>query len=151
MSNKISAIKDKLEEKNQASTMTVTLDQLASSNDALLALISQPLPIREAFNLGKLARAIRLELTQFEETRQSICERHALKDDEGKVKYLEIEGRNQFEIPPAHFKDFETDMQSLLLTEVSLPFTKVKISTLEGRDINLPPSQTMQLEWLLEE
>lgn len=125
--------------------IAVTLGQLINSTQSIGALISQPMPIRTSFQLGKLVRAINLELEQYQSSRKELCERHAEKDSEGKAKMLDDGQRYDIK----KMEEFDREHQELTAVEVTIPGSRIKVSDLGT--VSIAPAHLLNLEWLLVE
>lgn len=123
---------------------------------SLGVLLSQSLPIRQAFLLGKIAKAVGGEIEQYQATRKALCERYANKDGEGKAIMLGADDKpvaegqpGRYDIPIESMEAFNKEHAELVATEVSIPGTKIKVNDLAG--VKIAPVHLISLEWLIDE
>lgn len=138
MSNPIRSIRRAREQK-QPETVTLKLNQVIGSQGALGALLGQPLPARQAFEIGKMVRAINGELEAYETARKALCERFS----DGKMKN---DGK-EYDIPDETLPAFQKEMSDLLDAEVHLSIKPLNLDSLNG--ITISPGHMMQLDWLI--
>lgn len=154
MSNKIRSIK-KERERRQAEGITVTLRDLLDSQVSLKALCQQRLPIRKSYELGKIAKGVNSELTDYQSAHKTLCERYANKDEHGPImlnakgERVGYEPKARYDIPKDKQEEFNSELDSLLAAEVSIPGAQLKISELG--EISIEPAHVIALDWLLTE
>lgn len=160
MSGKVRSIeKARLRQQQRDGEITVSLLRLINSNASLGVLIGREMPIRQSHLLGKLARAVSLEIDQYNATHKTLCEKYANKDSDGKAVLFNAEGQPvaeadqpgvyKYDIPKEKLEDFNRESTELNETEVSIPGVKIKVGELEG--VKIAPAHMMNLDWLIEE
>lgn len=97
-------------------------------NFAGLALGGKHLPVRITYAIQKNAKTIEAALKAYDETRKSLLEKYAKKDDEGKP----IIENNEYTIENA--ENWNADMTELLTTETEVDIHKVSFDEFEKLD-----------------
>jgi hypothetical protein len=91
--------------------MTVTLKDIVQNVDSLRKLLNKELPVKTAYRLGRLSKAIQSELDQFNLTRNNLIKKY------GKEK------AGQHQIDPDDkeaFEKFNNEIESLLSVEIKI-------------------------------
>lgn len=155
MSSKVRSL-EKARERQKAKdgVITVTLEQLIESAGAASQLLSKSIPIRTAFQLSKIAKASNVELEQYNASQNTLSERYANKDEDGKAIRLAVDGGPyvegqsfRYDIPADKLEGFGKEMKELQSIEVEIPGQQIKVSELG--DISIEPGLLMKLEWLI--
>lgn len=164
MSNKVRSIA-KARERQQAKDgqITVTLARLVSSAlqtkenpaPALHHLLGQhEMPIRQSFLIGKIAKAVFEELEQYQKSYTDLYEKYAEKDDQGKARIIDAEGKQvaegqsgRYDVSKEKQPEVQKELAELLATEVTIPGQQVKVSELQG--VKIAPAYMMALDWLI--
>jgi len=113
---------------------------------ALAKLQAAPLPLKIAFKLRGVVKAIEKELQTYEDVRQAALQKHGLKDEAGKLLTNDDEIKSvKFESEEA-FKAFLKDLADLSSVEVEIP--KVVVADIEEA-VKLSSDELAMLEDLL--
>ena len=104
-------------------------------------LFKQDLPIKDAWNVSGVIRKITPEHEKFLENRNKLILKHGTLTEGTKDKY-KFEGENA--------ENFAKESDELLGTEVEIDIIKIKISSLEDKNISMSPGEMNLLEWLFE-
>ena len=125
--------------------ITLTLEQLINSTEALRSLSQKPLKARCAYAVGKILRAADAEMTSFNETRKELIDKYGEKDEKGILK--EDENGN-VHIIMEKLNDFNTELQELLATTIEINANKISIDDIG--EIEFTPAEITQLEDFIE-
>ena len=96
------------------------------------------LTIKQAWVIGKVARAAEVEVKQLEELRAKLFQ-----------SYGETVGEEQ-QIKPEHVKSFTAQMEEMLEQVLHLPGEAIRISELAA-DLPLSAAHLARLDWLITE
>lgn len=122
--------------------MQVTMRQLVEGWGALQKLAQveagNGLTIKQAWVIGKVARAAEVEVKQLEELRAKLF-----------TSYGETVGEEQ-RIKPEHVESFTAQMEEMLDQVLHLPGEAIRISEL-ATDLPLAPAHLARLDWLITE
>lgn len=109
--------------------MTISLKELLESVDSLSKLINKELPVKAAYRLGRLTKAVRSELDQFNLTRNTLLKKYG-KEKDGQYQ-IDTEDKKAQE-------SFNKEIDELLNLEIKINDYE-KISIEELGDIKLSP------------
>ena len=126
--------------------INVTLQNMLDSMPVFQNLIGQKLTARGAFKVSKLVKAINKEYEIFDETRRTIVEKYASRDEAGEIQTNE-DGNVQ--IKKELEQDFITELQNLLQTELELNTPKLTFAEIENCEFT--PAQVEILENFIED
>ena len=101
-------------------------------HEALNKLSQQPLPLKTAFKLKGISKAVRDEYAKYEEVRQLALQKHGLKNDDGS---LQLDDTNNVKFSAEGMKEFVAELGELTAMDVSLP--SVKVSELGNISVTL--------------
>lgn len=122
--------------------MQVTMRQLVEGWAALQKLAQveagNGLTIKQAWVIGKVARAAEVEVKQLEELRAKLFQ-----------SYGETAGEEQ-RIKPEHVESFTAQMEEMLEQVLHLPGEAIRISELAA-DLPLSAAHLARLDWLITE
>jgi hypothetical protein len=121
--------------------MKLTLAEIRWMQRGLATITQMSLPIRVSYRLSKLLNFCNEELTIVEKSR------------EGLVKKLGTEVPDkpgELQVSPENETKFREEFAQLLLEEVELDFTPIKISEF-GEDMKIAPAELASLSKILEE
>lgn len=118
--------------------ITIKLAQLIDSRDALEKVFNQDLPVRMAYKISKIIKAVNNELTTFDEFRNKLLNKYGTDAGEGK-----------FSISAENVPLFQEDIKSLLETEVTLEFNRITLDDLGS--IKLSSRDLSTLDYLIVE
>ena len=100
-------------------------------HNALSKLLAEPLPLRTAFKLKGISKAVQDEFAKYEEVRQAALKKHGLKKKDGSLK---LDERQNVMFNDDGMKAFSAEVADLTAMDVSVP--TVKLSEL-GDNIKL--------------
>lgn len=126
--------------------INVTLQNMLDSMPVFQNLIGQKLTARGAFKVSKLVKAINKEYEIFDETRRTIVEKYADRNEAGEIQTNE-DGNVQ--IKKELEQDFITELQNLLQTELEL--NAPKLTFVEIENCEFTPAQVEILENFVED
>ena len=121
--------------------ITLTLEQLINSTDALKTLSQKPLKARCAYLVGKILRAADAEMTAFNEARMDLIKKYGEKDESGELKTDE---NGNVHIIMEELNNFNSELQELLKTTVEISSDRIKIDDIG--EIEFTPAEMTQLE-----
>jgi hypothetical protein len=126
--------------------MEMKNSEVLNTAQALGEIMKVKLPVKAGWNLSKNMKKIEPLLKLYYECENKLVEQYAIKDESGKVKIFD---NNQYRIAPAHIKTFNQERNDLLNCENTIDILKVKLSDLDGRDIE--PNLLFILEAMIED
>lgn len=112
---------------------------------AVAKLSTEPLPLRTAFKLKGISKAVREEYSKYEEVRQGSLKKYGLKNEDGSLKTDE---RQNVLFDAEGMKAFTTELAELTSIDIQLP--TVKISEL-GDKVNLTLAEVELLDGVIVE
>lgn len=117
--------------------MNVTLGQIrtAIESGALSKLATEPLPIKQAYWVGRIAEAAETEYRRIEKHRIELVKAHGTQTDD------------QWQVPPEKNEIFQADFATLLLESVELPSNGFTLDELG--DIKLSGLDFLNLAFLI--
>lgn len=117
---------------------TVKLGELRGIAEGLNDILQKELPIKPAYWLGKLGKAIQKELAEYEENRIKLVNKYGLRDAEEK---LVVEG-GQYQF--ADKDAFGVAVTELANTEIEVDFNPLTLDQMG--DIKISPVTMMRLD-----
>lgn len=123
-----------------------TVASLIALKPILQQVANIEMPARESFRILRMLKNIDREYEIIEATQRKILDTYCQKDENG--NYVLDENSNLL-IKPECITTFNEEMNSLLITKISLDSDKLNLSSLEK--INLSPNQLLKLEDFIEE
>jgi len=124
--------------------MKLSNRQLLNSIDPLNQLNSLKLPVKTAFRLAKLSRAVDEAIKDYRKTLEGLHDEFAEKDPETGEKVV-VESTVQF----ADREGFDKAFEELLECETELSMKKIPLNALSS--VEVEPSLLYHLDWLLQE
>jgi hypothetical protein len=107
--------------------ITVTTSEAIAylTSRAAMARAGRELPFRAGYVFAKLDRKIADELTEYDKARLALCEKHALRDENGAC----VKENEQFKFSPEGLDAFSTELSGALEEPLTLSnVRKVKLS-----------------------
>lgn len=101
-------------------------------HEALNKLALQPLPLKAAFKLKGISKAVQAEYTKYEEVRQSALQKHGLKNEDGS---LVLDDNKNVKFNEDGIKAFQIELQELTSMDITLP--SIKVSEMGNIDMTL--------------
>lgn len=130
---------------------TLTTRELRAAAGALAELAQRELPVKASYAVGKNLRVFQEEASDADEERRKIVERHAEKDEDGKVVTKEQE--NGFQEPVFPDEEAEEKAQeewnAVLDEEVEVKVHEVPLSYFG--DVSLPPRLLAAVDFMIED
>lgn len=121
------------------------LEQLVSSVSVLQKLSTKPLKARTAFMVAKLLQNADNEVNNFNDARMNLITKYGVKDDNGELK---TDDTGSARIVQEHLPEFNTELQELLNTSITINATKIAMKDIEN--LEFTPGEILQLEPFLE-
>lgn len=103
--------------------------------------LKQDLPIKDAWNTGLLVKKLTPEFENFLERKNALITKYGTLIEGSKSQY-NFEGENA--------DLFTKEINELLNTEIEVDIIKIKISSLEGKNINMSSGEMIILDFLFE-
>lgn len=125
--------------------ITLTLEQLINSTDALKTLSQKPLKARCAYSVGKILKAADAEMVTFNETRMELIKKYGEKDESGELKTDE---NGNVHVILDKLNEFNNELQELLATTIEINANKISIDDIG--EIEFTPAEMTQLEEFIE-
>lgn len=125
--------------------ISVKLEQLVNSTDALRGLSQKSLKARSAYAVSKILKAADTEMTNFNEARMELIKKYGEKDENGELKQDE---KGNVRVEPEFIQSFSDELKDLLDTEVEISANKISIGDLG--DVEFTPAEMAQLEDFIE-
>ncbi|MGH9872345.1 MAG: hypothetical protein ACRD9S_07750 [Pyrinomonadaceae bacterium] len=123
----------------KAAKLTLSLQALLDSREAIQSLIGQPLPASVSFRLARLVNAIGPEFEAYETTRKKICEQYGTLNAETSV----------YDFEPEQQKLFTAAYAELVNSEIQVPGEKFQVALLSAA--KLSTVDMLNLDWLIVE
>ena len=107
--------------------ITVTLRALVEAQPALRALAEQSLPVKQAYHLARLIRALEPELAAFETQRRALFARHG-RERAATDAERPAHGETVIEIAPAAIAAFRVELAELLETTIEVDRPRIALN-----------------------
>lgn len=121
--------------------ITLKLEDLVNSTEALQKLSNTSLKARPAFTVSKMLKEAEKELANFNEVRMNLINKYGEKDEEGK---LITDANDNCKITAEHINDFSNELQELVATTIEINANKLTLEDLGNADFT--PSEIAALE-----
>lgn len=121
--------------------ITITLEELVSSQTSLQKISSMQLPIAVSFKLARGIKQINEELKEFYEAQKKIGEKYGERDERGELKIDTKTGN--IPISSEKQQEFQAELNALLAVEVKLNMDPININELESLNMS-----AQELYWL---
>lgn len=121
--------------------ITLKLEDLVNSTEALQKLSNTSLKARPAFTVSKMLKEAEKELANFNEVRMNLINKYGEKDEEGK---LITDENDNCKITAEHINDFSNELQELVATTIEINANKLTLEDLGDADFT--PSEIAALE-----
>lgn len=121
--------------------ITLKLEDLINSTEALQKLSNTSLKARPAFTVSKMLKEAEKELANFNEVRMNLINKYGEKDEEGK---LITDENDNCKITAEHINDFSNELQELVATTIEINANKLTLEDLGDADFT--PSEIAALE-----
>lgn len=121
--------------------ITLKLEDLVNSTEALQKLSNTSLKARPAFTVSKMLKEAEKELANFNEVRMNLINKYGEKDEEGK---LITDENDNCKITAEHINDFSNELQELVATTIEINANKLTLEDLGNADFT--PSEIAALE-----
>ena len=105
--------------------MTLTLGQIASSYEAIIAVMALPLPAVTAYRVAKLGKQVMEEAAIFERERNACVMRRG----------TQVEGAHNYQVDAAGIEAFMAEIAELSAVEVMIDADPIKLSWLGTHEI----------------
>lgn len=128
--------------------MKVKLSNERLLNDVpqLGELINKHLPVKVSYAIAKNVAKINSELKTYTDLRAKLIEKHAEKEEDGKIKSDES---GQLIFKEGCKEQWEKDIKELLDIENEIDIHKFNLAELEGH--SMKPSELMLIDYMIEE
>lgn len=125
--------------------ITMTVNDLMNVVPVLREMAEKPFKGAITFKLARLMREIDKEMTLFEESRQKLAEKYALRDDNGQIVLTED---GNIRLQEDKVQECNEEMISLLTTEVEINADKISASAFD--EIEIAPNQAIAIDILID-
>ena len=125
--------------------ITMTVNDLMNVVPVLREMAEKPFKGAITFKLARLMREIDKEMTLFEESRQKLAEKYALRDDNGQIVLTED---GNIRLQEDKVQECNEEMISLLTTEVEINADKISASAFDN--IEIAPNQAIAIDILID-
>ena len=125
--------------------ISMTINDLMNVVPVLREMAEKPFKGAITFKLARLMREIDKEMTLFEESRQKLAEKYALRDDNGQIVLTED---GNIRLQEDKVQECNEEMISLLTTEVEINADKISASAFD--EIEIAPNQEIAIDILIE-
>ena len=122
------------------------IGQLLDSIETLKQLSGEPLKARVAFIVARIIKETDAEVTNYNETRTNLINKYGKKNEDGS---LAVDAQNNVQFDPADAPAFNTELNELLNTTITLTADKIKMDDLEN--LEFTPAEILTLEPFIEE
>ena len=106
--------------------MKITLKEIKLAEAPLTKFVEQTIPIKLAYNLGKLVRVMQQELRQIEAARVKLVKQYGTESSADVI-----------EVKPENLQQFNEEWTQLLETEIDLDFEPISSNLLNSLDIQM--------------
>lgn len=121
--------------------ITLKLEDLVNSTEALQKLSNTSLKARPAFTVSKMLKEAEKELANFNEVRMNLINKYGEKDEDGK---LITDENDNCKITAEHINDFSNELKDLVATTIEINANKLTLEDLGNADFT--PSEIAALE-----
>ena len=121
--------------------ITLKLEDLINSTEALQKLSNTSLKARPAFTVSKMLKEAEKELANFNEVRMNLINKYGEKDEDGK---LITDENDNCKITAEHINDFSNELKELVATTIEINANKLTLEDLGNADFT--PSEIAALE-----
>ena len=121
--------------------ITLKLEDLVNSTEALQKLSNTSLKARPAFTVSKMLKEAEKELANFNEVRMNLINKYGEKDEDGK---LITDENDNCKITAEHINDFSNELKELVATTIEINANKLTLEDLGNADFT--PSEIAALE-----
>lgn len=121
--------------------ITLKLEDLINSTEALQKLSNTSLKARPAFTVSKMLKEAEKELANFNEVRMNLINKYGEKDEEGK---LITDENDNCKITAEHINNFSNELKELVATTIEINANKLTLEDLGNADFT--PSEIAALE-----
>lgn len=97
-------------------------------------LLKEKLPIKTSFKLREIKNVIEEEVIKFQELKQIIIERYALKNEDGTIKERSDNGRKLTELDLTKVKEYNSEQKELGDILVDIPILRISDLYNKGED-----------------
>jgi len=122
----------------------LTLEELFNTKKALDNFMQEKLPVKLAYKIKKLYKQVSEELEILEQSKDSLLENYAEKDEEGNFRNND----GYFVISKEHRENFEKELNELNNIKVKISFTPIKEEEIENMEMT--PSTLLALEHFIQ-
>ena len=124
----------------------ITLSELLDSASVMQELAKKPMKNKVAFQTARLMREIEKEYSLFQDSRKSLIEQYAEKDENGELKTDE---NGNFTVPKDKVEGFNKELKDMLDQTLSLNVEPICVDDLN--EANFTPADMMLLAPFLKE
>jgi hypothetical protein len=117
--------------------VSIRMSELREITGSLSKVLSQDLPIKQAYRMSKMAKAINSELKEFNEMREKLIRKYGERDEQGNISVKE------------KANEFNEEFQPLLEEEIELSLIPIDLN--EIQNVKLSPIDIANLEPFLDE
>lgn len=115
----------------------LTLKEVVPMAESLDNIMNLPIPAKQSYRLGVLAKFIQERMSVYEKSRQNLVQKYGEKTD------------NVIRVKSENINQFSEEMESLLSEEVQIDFQPISVSSLE--EVKISPKDMAILSVLFRE
>ena len=123
----------------------LTINELLNSTEILQKLASKELKARLALEVARMLKSAEKEIQDFNEVRMKLINKYGEKDENGE---LITDEKGNCKIMQDEIKNFSSELNDLVGTEVEINANKLKIEQIENLDFT--PAEMSMLEPFLD-
>lgn len=117
--------------------VSIKLSELRDISASLSKILSQDMPVKQAYRMSKLAKSANVEMKEMEEQRLILVRKYGEKDEKGNLNVRE------------KMEEFVGEFNELLNEEIEISFIPIDLNDI--KDIKLSPMDIANLEIFLDE
>jgi len=121
----------------EVKTAKIKLSELRDITGSLSKVLSQDLPVKQAYRLSKLAKAVQAEMKELNELRERLIKKYGERDEQGN---LAVKSR---------LEEFQAEFTPILDEEVELSFIPLDLNDIDG--LKISPLDIANLEMFIDE
>lgn len=121
--------------------INLKMSDIINGTEALQKLSNTQLKAKLAWSVSRILKMAEVELQQFNDTRMQLIIKYGQKDENGE---LITDEKGNCSIEKEHLVEFNSELNELLATEITINANKLNIEDLEN--INFTPSEITSIE-----
>ncbi len=123
----------------EAKKVSIKLSELRNISVSLQKILSQDMPVKQAYRMSKLAKSADTEMKEIETQRLVLVKKYGEKDEKGNINVRE------------KMQEFMDEFNELLNEEIEISFIPLNLMDIGMQEVKLSPIDIANLEIFLDE